>query len=153
MPSIVSPSVEVNGQAKSSTLSRPSTTDPETDSGKRRKAVSTFETNLGRPWSRLWLLDSLKLLIGNLSTGVLGRCTSTESEAFSPWVCLDATIFLLVSLFILVEAIWPKVWAKSLPKNVRGPLPVDIRRSKTSLLELPNVLLKQFYVTSPLAWL
>ena len=46
MPSIVSPSVEVNGQAKSSTLSRPSTTDPETDSGKRRKAVSTFETNL-----------------------------------------------------------------------------------------------------------
>ena len=63
MPSIVSPSVEVNGQAKSPTLLRPSTTDPETDSGKRRNAVSTFEIHLG--------------------TGVLGRCTSTESEAFS----------------------------------------------------------------------
>ena len=70
-----------------------------------------------------------------------GRCTSTESETFSPWVCLDANKFLLVSLFILVETIWPKVWAKSLTKNVRGPLPVDMRLSKTSLLELPNVLL------------
>ena len=137
MPSIVSPSVEENAQAKSSTLSRPSTTDPETDSGKRRKAVSTFETNLSRPWNRLWLLDSLKLLIGGLCTGVLGVA---RLQKVRPSL-LDANKFLLVSLFILVETIWPKVWAKSLTKNVRGPLPVDMRLSKTSLLELPNVLL------------
>lgn len=85
-----------------------------------------------------WLLKTVNR---GLKHRRFGRCTSTESETFSPWVCLDANNFLLVSLFILVATIWPKVWAKSLTKNVRGPLPVDMRLSKTSLLELPNVLL------------
>ena len=32
----------------------------------------------------------------------------------------------------------PNIWAKALPKNENWPLPVDMRRSKTSLLKLPN---------------
>ena len=33
----------------------------------------------------------------------------------------------------------PNIWAKALPKNENWPLPVDMRRSKTSLLKLPNI--------------
>ena len=32
----------------------------------------------------------------------------------------------------------PNIWAKALCKNENWPLPVDMRRSKTSLLKLPN---------------
>ena len=32
----------------------------------------------------------------------------------------------------------PNIWAKPLPKSENRPLPVDMRRSKTSLLKLPN---------------
>ena len=31
-----------------------------------------------------------------------------------------------------------KIWAKPPLKNVKNPLPVDVRRSKTPLLKLPN---------------
>lgn len=31
------------------------------------------------------------------------------------------------------------MWAKPLPKNAKSPLPVDVCRSKTSLLKLPNL--------------
>lgn len=31
--------------------------------------------------------------------------------------------------FILIETIWPKIWAKPLPMNEKGPLPVDVRCS------------------------
>ena len=32
-----------------------------------------------------------------------------------------------------------KIWAKPSPKNEKGQLPVDVRRSKTSLLKFPNI--------------
>ena len=51
-------------------------------------------------------------------------------------ICLDATKFVLISVFILVETILPKIWAKPLPKNEKSRLPVDVRRSRTSLLKL-----------------
>ena len=47
--------------------------------------------------------------------------TSTRSEAFSPLICLDATKFVLPSVFTLIETICPKIWAKSLHKKAKRP--------------------------------
>ena len=57
----------------------------------------------------------------------------TGSDAFSFIIRLHATKFVLLSVFILTETIWPKHQAEPLPMNEKGPLPVDVRRSKTSL--------------------
>ena len=53
------------------------------------------------------------------------RCTSTGSEAFSLFICLDANKFVLLSFFSLIKTIYPRVSTK--------PLPVDVRRSNTFL--------------------
>ena len=45
---------------------------------------------------------------------------------------------LLSSVLILIETICPKIWSKSRLKRAKSPLPVDVRRSKTSLLKLTN---------------
>ena len=54
-----------------------------------------------------------------------------------------------MSVFTLIETICPKITAKPLSENARSPLLVDVRCSKTSLLELPNVsplgLLKSYH--------
>ena len=60
----------------------------------------------------MWILG-----LKGLSKGVFERRTSTGSEVFSLIVCLDATKFVLVSVVILVETIWLKIWAKSLPQE------------------------------------
>ena len=49
---------------------------------------------------------------------------------------LDATVFVLLSVVILIETICPKICSKSRLKSSKRPLPVDVRRSKTSLLKL-----------------
>ena len=67
---------------------------------------------------------------------VFERRTSTGSEASSFIIWLEATKFVLLSVFTLIETIWPKIWAKPLPMNEKDPLPVDLRRSKTSLLKV-----------------
>ena len=77
--------------------------------------------------------------IGSLSSDVFERRTSTGSEPFSLLISLDATVFLLPSVLILIETICPKIYSKSRLKSAKRPLPVDVRRSKTSLLKLPNV--------------
>ena len=51
-------------------------------------------------------------------------------ERYSRWVPL---------FFTLIETIYPKIGAKSLSKNAKSPLPVKVRYSKTSLLQLPNL--------------
>ena len=76
--------------------------------------------------------------IGSLSSDVFQRRTSTESEPFSLLICLDATKFLWLSVFTLIETICPRICSKSQPKSAKTPLPVDVRRSKTSLFKLPN---------------
>ena len=43
---------------------------------------------------------------------------------------------LLSSVLILIETICPKIWSKSRLKRAKSSLPVDVRRSKTSLLKL-----------------
>ena len=61
-------------------------------------------------------------------------------EHFSLLICLDTTKFVLVGgSFTLKETICSRMWAKPLPKNVKSPLPVDVHRTKPSLLKLPNL--------------
>ena len=89
-------------------------------------------------------------LLGSLSSDVFERHTSTGSEPFSLLVSLDATIFVLPCVFILIETICPKIcsksWLKSanslLPFNIsfnkpNNLLPFNMRRSNKSLLKLP----------------
>ena len=77
--------------------------------------------------------------IGSLSSDVFERRTSSGSEPFPVLISLDATLFILPSVLILTETICPKVCSKSRLKSAKLPFPVDVRRSKTSLLKLPNV--------------
>ena len=60
-------------------------------------------------------------------------------EHFTLLICLDTTKFVLVGSFTLKETICSRMWAKPLPKNVKSPLPVDVHRTKASLLKLPNL--------------
>ena len=80
----------------------------------------------------------LFLSIGSLSKDVFEGRTSTGSEPFSLFICLDANKFVLLSFFSLMRRIYPRVSNKPLPNDAKGPLPVDVRRSTTLLLKLPN---------------
>ena len=71
--------------------------------------------------------------IGSLSSDVFERRTSTRSEPFPLLISLDATVFVLPSVLILIETICPKICSKSRLKCAKSPFPVDVRRSKTSL--------------------
>ena len=79
------------------------------------------------------------MTLGSLSSDVFERRTPTGSKPFSLLISLDATVFLLPSVLILIETICPKICSKSWLKSAKRPLPVDVRRSKTSLLKLPIV--------------
>ena len=81
---------------------------------------------------------SVRFAIGSSSSDVFERRTSTGSEPFSLLVSLDATVFILPSVLILKETICPKICSKSRLKYAKSPFPVDVRRSKTSLLKLPT---------------
>ena len=50
-------------------------------------------------------------------TAFLERLTSTGSETFSLLIFLDSTKIVLLSVFTLIKAIFPKIWAYPLPKN------------------------------------
>ena len=76
--------------------------------------------------------------IGTLSKDVFEQRTSIGSEAFSLFICLDANKLVLLSFFSLLKTIYPRVSTKPLPNDAKSPLPVDVRRSKTLLLKLPN---------------
>ena len=77
--------------------------------------------------------------IGTLSKDVFERRTSTGSEAFSLLICLDANKLVLLSFCSLLKTIYQRVSTKPLPNDAKSPLPVDVRRSKTLLLKLPNI--------------
>ena len=55
------------------------------------------------------------------------QCTSTGSEPFSVLICLDATKFVLPSVFTLNEAIYPNICFKTRFKRAKISLPVDVR--------------------------
>ena len=92
----------------------------------------SFKT--GVKWSRRWRLWK----IGSLSEGVFERSTSTGSRAFYRLISVDATTFVSPCFVTLIQTICPKGLAITLPNNEKSPLPVDVRRSKTPLLKLPN---------------
>ena len=87
------------------------------------------------------------LLLGSLSSDVFERRTSSGSEPFPLLISLDATVFILPSVLILTETICPKICSKSRLKSAKRPFPVDVRRSKTSLLKLPSTLNQPDYAT------
>ena len=62
------------------------------------------------------------------------QCTSTGSVVFFISKHLDAPT--IVFLLTIIETICPKIWAKPPSKNEKRPLPVDVSRSKRSLLKL-----------------
>lgn len=57
-----------------------------------------------------------------------------QEEAVCLFIYLDADKSVLLSVSTLTETTFPKIWAKPIPKNANIPLPVNARRSKTSLL-------------------
>ena len=85
-----------------------------------------------------WTSVQTQSLIGSLSSDVFEPRTSTGSEVFYLLTCLDDIKFVFLSCFTVIEAIWLKICAKPPSKNEKRPLPVDVHRSKTLLLKLPN---------------
>ena len=75
--------------------------------------------------------------LGTSSKDIFERRTSTGSDAFSLFICLDANKLVLLSFFSLLKTIYPRVSTKPLPNDAKSPLPVDVRRSKTLFLKLP----------------
>ena len=80
-----------------------------------------------------------RLRIGTLSKDVFEPRTSTGSEPFSLFICLDANKLVLLSFFSLLKTIYLRVSTKPFSSDAKSPLPFDVRRSKTLLLKLPNV--------------
>ena len=65
------------------------------------------------------------------------RRTLTGSKTFCRLTCLDAITFVLPCFFTLIRTICPKILVKTLTKNEKNSLSVDLRRLKTSLPKLP----------------
>ena len=80
-----------------------------------------------------WIRSFVEVL-GSLSKDVFERRTSTGSEAFFLFICLDANNFVLLTFFSLTKTSYPRVSTKPLPNDAKSPFPVDVRRSKTLLL-------------------
>ena len=66
--------------------------------------------------------------VWSFSKGVLERRTSTGSDVLSLLICYETTKFVLLSVFILIGTICPKISAKPMRKNAKSPFPVDMRR-------------------------
>ena len=63
--------------------------------------------------------------LGVLSKDVFERHKLTGSEVSSPSIRLDATKF-VSSVCTVIEAICPKIGAKTLPRNTKSSLPVNV---------------------------
>ena len=61
-----------------------------------------------------------------------------EVSLFSLLICLDATKFVLLAVFTLIETICSNICSKSRLKIAKSQLPVYVRRSKTLLFKPPN---------------
>ena len=68
-------------------------------------------------------------IIGSFSSEVFLRDTrQPEVSFFSLLICLDATKFVLLAVFTLIETFCPKSSSKSWLKSAKSPLPVYVRR-------------------------
>ena len=83
-------------------------------------------------------MPTFNMKIGGLSKDSFEGHTSTGSEPFSLFLCLDANKFVLRSFFSLMKRNYPRASNKPLTNDAKGPSPVDVRRSTTLLLKLPN---------------
>ena len=61
------------------------------------------------------------------------RRKATEGKRFTLLIIPKATKFVLLSVATLVKTICRRIFLKSRPKSSKGPLPVDVHRSKTPL--------------------
>ena len=77
-------------------------------------------------------MPTFNMKIGRLSKDVFEGCMSTL------FICLDTNKFVLLSFFSLMKRVYLRVSNKPLPNDAKGPLPVDVHRSTTLLLKLPN---------------
>ena len=59
-----------------------------------------------------------------------------RSERFSLLISPKATKFVLLSDVTLIKTICRRIFLKSRPKSSKGPLPVDVHRSKTPLYRI-----------------
>ena len=66
--------------------------------------------------------ERISRILGTLSKDVFERRTSTGSEAFSLFICLDANKLVLLSFFFLLKTIYPRVSTKPLPNDAKSPL-------------------------------
>lgn len=71
-----------------------------------------------------------------IRSDVFERRTLTGSEPFSLSKSLEATKLALLRVSTLVETICPNICSKSRFKSSKSPLPVNVHRSRTSLLRL-----------------
>ena len=94
--------------------------------------------SLAMIWQMTYAHELPKLCSATLSKGVFERSTPTGSDVFFILKHLDATKFVFLSVFTIIETICQKNCAKPAYK-IKRPLPVDVRRSKTSLLKLTNM--------------
>ena len=78
-------------------------------------------------------LGRYRVLLGSLSTGqskgVFVLRTLTGSEVFFILKLLDATKYVFLTVFTIIETICSKIWAKPPSKNEKPHLPVEVRAS------------------------
>ena len=95
-----------------------------------------------RLFSRWLLSPPQRLPLGiPIKIAILEKIESALSFPFSPASSqhkkgnlskgVYANKFVLLSSFTLKTTICPKIWAKTLPRNVKSLLPVNVRHSKT----------------------
>ena len=68
-----------------------------------------------------------------------------EVSFFSLLIRLDATKFVWLSVCTLIETTCPNFFSKSRLKSAKSPFPVDVRHSKTWLLELRRNVNRQLH--------
>ena len=61
-----------------------------------------------------------------------------EVRPFPLSMFLECTKFVVLSVSTLIKMICMKIWTKSLLKNAKSPLPVDVRRSKCLFCKFPS---------------
>ena len=104
-----------------------------------KNAVTRVQVAHSELWAPRRFSRDNRTTLGSLSGDVFERRTSTGCEPFSLLIRLDAFKLVLPSVVTLKETTCPRICSKSRPKSAKRPLPVDVCRSKTTLLKLPTV--------------
>ena len=90
------------------------------------------------------LSEGLDPPLGSLSSNVFERCTSTGSGLFSFFDGGFAQIFSQIASITVKKLRSTNFISSRHVKRENTSLPVDVRRSKTSLLKRPNIIMSQY---------